>query len=145
MENRATTDWFTDTRVFVYGTLKPGGFYWPKFCEGKVERFWKARAKGQIFHLPVNYPAVHFGGDDWVYGFVLELGDAQTLRGFDQLEGFDPGSPSDSRNDYFRKRIEVERIDSGDCIEVWSYEMGLEKIRSQGGARVESGDWLHRE
>ena len=27
---------FSDLTVFVYGTLKPGGHYWPEFCEGKV-------------------------------------------------------------------------------------------------------------
>ncbi|MBC2600891.1 gamma-glutamylcyclotransferase family protein [Puniceicoccus vermicola] len=133
--------WFEDLQVFVYGTLKPGGFYWPQFCEGKVEQWWPARVRGQVYHLSVGYPAAQFGGDRWIYGFILKLRDIAALKGIDSLEGFDPENPSVEANDYVRLRVDVERCDVEKTERVWSYEMSREKIQREGGILVESGDW----
>lgn len=132
-------EWFEDLRVFVYGTLKPGGFYWPEFCEGKVLRYWRARARGRVFHLPIGYPASVFGGDGWIQGFVLEMADVDAMKGLDVLEGFQPGRGE--KNDYRRLRVEVVNVESSETDEVWSYEMELDKILEAGGTPVESGDW----
>ncbi|MGE9290015.1 MAG: gamma-glutamylcyclotransferase family protein [Puniceicoccales bacterium] len=135
--------WFDGLRVFVYGTLKPGGFYWPRFCEGKVEQWVPARVRGSVYHLPVGYPAAHFDRNEgWIEGVVLELSDVAALRGLDSLEGFDPGNPRSEQNDYRRLRVEAELRGSGQCEMVWAYEMSLEKIQLEGGSLVESGNWI---
>ena len=117
--------WFEDLRVFVYGTLKPGGFYW--------QRFW------EVYHLPIGYPASVFGGDCWIQGVVLEMKDIEAMKGLDSLEGFDPYRTVG--NDYRRLRVEVFDLESDRVDRVWSYEMDLRKIVGQGGIRVESGNW----
>tara|TARA_R100000027_G_scaffold61057_1_gene52187 strand:- start:21883 stop:22317 length:435 start_codon:yes stop_codon:yes gene_type:complete len=131
--------WFEDLRVFVYGTLKPGGFYWQRFCEGKVDRWWPARTRGEVYHLPIGYPASVFGGDCWIQGVVLEMKDIEAMKGLDSLEGFDPYRTVG--NDYRRLRVEVFDLESDRVDRVWSYEMDLRKIVGQGGIRVESGNW----
>ena len=45
-------------KVFVYGTLKPGGHYWPQFCEGKVSEVLPAKVQGKLYDLHVGYPGV---------------------------------------------------------------------------------------
>lgn len=134
--------WFDDLNVFVYGTLKPGGFYWPRFCEGKVLGWYPARVRGRVFHLPVGYPAAHFEEDHWIEGVVLELRNREVLRGIDYLEGFDPYRSRSEKNDYTRCRVKAYRSDSDEMAWVWSYEMSLAKIHGQGGKWVEDGSWI---
>jgi len=134
-------DWFQDLKVFVYGTLMPGGFYWDRYCEGRVERWWKARIRGEIYHLPLGYPAARLGGPHWIYGVVLVLRDRRALEGIDELEGFSPKNPDDPSREYLRKRVEALGEGGEPPQQVWAYEMDLAKINGLGGVRIESGLW----
>jgi gamma-glutamylcyclotransferase (GGCT)/AIG2-like uncharacterized protein YtfP len=127
-------------RVFVYGTLKPGGFYWPRFCEGKVGPPVEAKVRGRLFHLPAGYPALVAGGGEWARGFVLEfLGDA-ALAGVDGLEGYDPDGPPEA-NEYERIVVDGFRPDGGPLGRVWTYVMDEAKARGLGGEPVDGGNW----
>ena len=134
------TDWFEDLRVFVYGTLRPGGFYWKDFCEGRVARAQRARARGRLFALPVGYPAARFGGEEWIRGHVLELTDEDALVGFDRLEGFRPGR-SPAENEYERRRVEIFDEEGRSLGKVWAYEMEARRIAEAGGVEIPEGRW----
>ncbi len=140
-KDRNGLGWFEDLRVFVYGTLKPGGFYWGQFCEGRVESWWRARVRGKLFHLSVGYPAAVFDEEGWVQGVVLELRDPESLAGLDALEGFDPAHRGTGRNEYDRLRVEAYRENSDRADLVWAYGMDLRGIERWDGSWIESGDW----
>ncbi|MFP4494273.1 MAG: gamma-glutamylcyclotransferase [Puniceicoccaceae bacterium] len=133
-------DWFDDPRVFVYGTLKPGGLYWPRFCAGRVRAVRGARVRGRLYDLDAGYPALRIGGTEWVRGVVLDLAGPEVLRGIDRLEGFEPGRAED-RNEYNRRRTEA--FDPGGealgCV--WTYEMDLRRIEASGGRLIPEGVW----
>ena len=133
-------EWFTDLRVFVYGTLKPGGLYWPRFCEGRVCAVREARVRGCLFDLDLGYPALRLGGSEWVRGVVLDLAGPEVLRGIDRLEGFEPGRDED-RNEYTRRRAEAFDPGGGALGPVWTYEMAADKIEAAGGRRIPDGVW----
>ena len=141
MVNASANNWYEGLRVFVYGTLKPGGHYWPQFCEGKVVGWSEARVKGRIYDLPVGYPAVSFEGEGWVQGVVLSLKDVSGLKGLDRLEGFDPLRPRANRNEYIRKKVHAWLVEEERIERVWGYEMSLERISRHGGRFLEEGVW----
>lgn len=126
-------------RVFVYGTLKPGGYYWPRFCEGRVTSCLAAKVRGQLFALSVGYPAlVH--GDGWAHGHLLTLRDEAVLSGFDTLEGYEPGRDP-GENEYERIRAEIFDETGESLGEAWAYVMSHERVNALGGVLLASGDW----
>ncbi|NET53980.1 MAG: gamma-glutamylcyclotransferase, partial [Merismopedia sp. SIO2A8] len=44
-----------DTKVFVYGTLKPGEVNYDQYCASKVVEEIRAIAFGELFDLPIGY------------------------------------------------------------------------------------------
>lgn len=130
-----------DLKVFVYGTLKPGGHYWPDFCQGKLASEPRpAKIRGELYDLHVGYPGLLLSGDQWVHGYVLEMVDEAAFAGLDYLEGYVPGRP-EAENDYNRLRVRCFSPEGKPLDEVWIYEMTAEKIAQHKGTRIESGDW----
>jgi len=138
------TDEFDDFRVFVYGTLQPGGLYWDRFCEGRVEVVGRARIRGRLYDLPVGYPGVWLEGPGWVRGVVLDLAGPGVLRGIDGLEGFDPEGPVEE-NEYERRRVEAFDEEGNSLGLVWAYGMSPGRIAGEGGSLVENGVWPFNE
>jgi len=132
---------YSDLKVFVYGTLKPGGRYWPEFCEGKVVAYTPAKVRGELYDLHVGYPGLKLRGDGWVYGYVLELGEPAHLHGLDYLEGYVPGRPED-QNEYNRLRVPCFDLDGKPLGEVWVYEMTAATMARHSGTLIESGNWV---
>ncbi len=128
-------------RVFVYGTLKPGGHYWDRFCEGKVVASEPAKAKGRLYHLPLGYPGMVIDESSWAMGYILTLKDEIALVGFDYLEGYDEERPPEE-NDYDRPMIEVFSPEGDSLGMAWTYTMTPERITEHRGKLVESGDWV---
>ncbi|MBK1857811.1 gamma-glutamylcyclotransferase family protein [Cerasicoccus arenae] len=126
-------------RVFVYGTLKPGGYYWHRFCEGRVSNILKAKVKGSLFALPLGYPAL-VTGDGWVQGYLLTLYDEAVLAGFDMLEDYDPDRCS-SENEYERVEVSVYFEDGQAAGSAWAYVMELDRVNQQQGVIIANGDW----
>jgi len=133
-------DRLKDLRVFVYGTLQPGGLYWDRFCEGRVEVVGPAKVPGTLYGLPAGYPALSLEGEGWVHGVILELDSADTLAGIDGLEGFRPGRPSEE-NEYDRRKVEAFDGNGSPLGPVWTYAMDLGRIKQAGGRFIESDSW----
>tara|TARA_B100000614_G_C14156439_1_gene330761 strand:- start:4 stop:438 length:435 start_codon:yes stop_codon:yes gene_type:complete len=140
-KNNCESSTTSDFKVFVYGTLKPGGHYWPAFCAGKLAAEpVPAKIRGELYDLHVGYPGLLLRGEQWVHGYLLEMADAAAFAGLDYLEGYVPGRPA-AENDYNRLRMTCYTPAGEALAEVWIYEMSVEKIAQHDGTRIESGDW----
>jgi gamma-glutamylcyclotransferase (GGCT)/AIG2-like uncharacterized protein YtfP len=126
-------------KVFVYGTLKPGERNYPIYCEGKVIKAEKCWTKGQLFALPVGYPAM-IAGDDKVEGFLLTFTDESVLIKLDKLEGYD-SEKIPEKNYYQRQKIIVYDTNNNSLGKVWAYLMTFAKITSLNGVLIPSGWW----
>jgi gamma-glutamylcyclotransferase (GGCT)/AIG2-like uncharacterized protein YtfP len=127
-------------RVFVYGTLKPGGRYHEPYCGGRVRSYCEAIAYGDLYDLPVGYPAMT-KGDRPIQGVVLTLTHPDDLRHIDQLEGHDPDRPSDE-NEYERSHVEVFDLQGQSLGTVWMYWMPLERVHRLGGTYYAGNCWV---
>ncbi len=126
-------------KVFVYGTLKPGEANYQHYCAGKVVEVKKAIAFGQIFSLPVGYPAMTLG-NSLVRGFLLSFSDSEILHQLDWLEDYDPQRPI-SENEYHRHQIQVYDTALNSLGKAWAYFMTLEKVCAFGGTPLPDGWW----
>jgi gamma-glutamylcyclotransferase (GGCT)/AIG2-like uncharacterized protein YtfP len=129
-----------DLKVFVYGTLKPGGHYWPQFCEGKVVKHAPAKIHGELYDLHVGYPGLRLQGRDWVYGYLLELKESSHLDGLDYLEGYAPNRP-ETENEYTRLRISCYDERGEPLGEAWAYEITDTTLARNRCTRIEDGNW----
>ncbi len=130
----------TDLSVFVYGTLKPGGHYWPRFCEGKVLEPLPAKIHGELYELPLGYPALLRRGLDWVHGYVLTFPRKADFAEVDRLEGYSPVGPEED-NEFNRLKVDCFDPEGRRLGKVWTYEMSLDTIHGLGGERVADGNW----
>ena len=128
--------------VFVYGTLQPGEFYYSQYCEGKVMRVCEAIAFGQLYDLPMGYPAMTLG-DRPVYGALLSFADPAILNSLDELEGYDPRR-SPTENEYERQQIEVFSLDGRSLGLAWIYLMTAVQVQLLGGVLLPEGQWTGR-
>jgi len=126
--------------VFVYGTLKPGGHYWPEFCEGQVLSQKAAKIRGELYDLHVGYPGLLLRGNGWVHGYLLEFGSKQDLDRLDYLEGYLPNRP-ESQNEYNRLKVTCFNPNGQELGEFWAYEMTTATAERLQGTLVESGNW----
>lgn len=131
----------SDFKVFVYGTLKPGGHYWPAFGEGKLTAHpVAAKVRGELYDLHVGYPGLLLKGDSWVWGYVLSFAREADFLRLDYLEGYQPGRRA-CENEYTRLRLPCF-TPKGDALgEVWAYEMTSATMARHASTRIESGDW----
>ncbi|WP_051358072.1 gamma-glutamylcyclotransferase family protein [Rubidibacter lacunae] len=91
--------------VFVYGTLKPGGANYATYCAGKAIVVGRAHIIGQLYDLPLGYPAAIAAGGR-IEGYLLAFAHPTSLADLDELEGCNPdGLPT--ANDYYRKLVKV--------------------------------------
>ncbi|MEM7792344.1 MAG: gamma-glutamylcyclotransferase family protein [Verrucomicrobiota bacterium] len=126
--------------VFVYGTLKPGGFYWPRFCEGKVSDVQPAKIRGSLYDLHVGYPGLVLGGENWVEGYVLTFPQEKDFLQLDFLEDYSPDRPA-TENEY--NRLKVNCIgENGEVFgDVWVYEMSEATVQRFAGTLIMTGNW----
>lgn len=128
--------------VFVYGTLKPGEHFYPRYCEGKVVASVEAIALGTLYDLPMGYPALT-PGENPVYGYVLSFADFGVLAALDELEGYDPhGSPL--LNEYERSLTTVYSLNHEVLGQAWHYWMTTRQAEQLGGTRLAHGRWTGR-
>lgn len=127
-------------KVFVYGTLKPGGHYWPRFCEGKVSAQEPAQINGRLYDLHVGYPAMSLQGTGWVQGYVLTFPREADFLQLDVLEGYD-SKRDPAENEYWRLKVHCYSPEGCPLGEVWAYEMAVERIAQMGGTLLADGNW----
>lgn len=126
-------------KVFVYGTLKPQERYYQSYCADRVVASEVACVWGQLFDLPLGYPALT-EGNSRVYGVLLSFGDATILPTLDTLEDYDPARPA-HQNEYQRVEIEAFSLINHSLGMVWTYRMDLAKVKRLGGVLLPSGYW----
>jgi gamma-glutamylcyclotransferase (GGCT)/AIG2-like uncharacterized protein YtfP len=139
------------TKLFVYGTLKPGEASYG-LCAASVLELRPAIARGQLYHLPLGYPAMTLSGSDEVHGFLLSFGDAAILSRLDEYEQHAPEQlrkmiPPEHRledYEYQRKQIEVSTAEANSCEVAWAYTMPLGQVRYLEGILVANGYWSGR-
>ncbi len=127
-------------RVFVYGTLQPGGYYWLSHCQGRVRQVCPARVRGTLYDLHVGYPGLRLEGAGWVKGCLLEVPKSEDFARIDHLEGYDPARP-DGENEYLRRRVRCFDDACGPLGPVWAYEVSAAALARYSGTPMESGVW----
>lgn len=126
-------------QVFVYGTLKPGECNYQRYCAGLVVETKSAIALGQLFSLPLGYPAM-IPGNSPVHGFVLSFSTNDILHQLDWLEDYDPQRPA-TENEYNRQQISIYDTAINPLGTAWAYLMTWEQIQTHCGVLVPNGCW----
>ncbi|MGB0289870.1 MAG: gamma-glutamylcyclotransferase family protein [Opitutales bacterium] len=132
---------FTELSVFVYGTLKPGGRYWKRFCEGKVQRATPARIRGQLYDLGCGYPGAVFNEQGWIEGCVHEFIEAADFAAVDELEGFVEGRSRDI-NEYERRKVPCFSLEGQPLGQLWAYEVNPHVLAACEPQLLPSGCWF---
>jgi gamma-glutamylcyclotransferase (GGCT)/AIG2-like uncharacterized protein YtfP len=130
-------------KVFVYGTLKPGEVNYLKYCSGKVLNQERAVTQGQLFALPMGYPAMTLGNSP-VHGYLLSFTDFQVLSKLDELEGYQP-TRQISQNLYNRQEIDIFNLQGQPLGLAWVYLMAKERVCQLGGIHQTNGSWSDSE
>jgi len=122
-------------KIFVYGTLKVGGYYASNFDNVRID-VKRAMVPGKIYD-GAGYPRLRLDDDEkLVYGelHTYEEGD-DVLHLMDQIEGY---QPKGNNNLYNRKKVKV-LLENGESEEAYVYEYASDL---SGRAKVvESGKW----
>ena len=125
--------------VFVYGTLKPGEANYHRYCQGQVRTQNPAFTTGNLYALPVGYPAMTVGENE-VQGFLLTFINSNILTSLDRLEGYQAQRKPDL-NEYYRQLVPVYNFDYQSIGKAWAYFMSLKKVKQYGGTIINSGYW----
>lgn len=125
------------TRLFVYGTLKPGEWAFNQFCQDQVITMDPAIAVGRLYHLSLGYPALSLE-TGWVQGVVLSL-PITLLAAIDHFEGYDPHHTQQS--EYQRQWQPIYHPDHSPFASAWLYTMARDRIQALGGEWLPRGVW----
>jgi gamma-glutamylcyclotransferase (GGCT)/AIG2-like uncharacterized protein YtfP len=126
-------------KLFVYGTLMPGGVGYRQFCAGQVSQAQPAIANGQLYALPAGYPAMTLG-KGWVRGFMLEFEHTEVLAQLDEYEDYDP-QRSPAENLYYRQVLPIFTPDEAPLTIAWIYLMQSEQVEMLRGKYLPTGCW----
>lgn len=131
---------FSDLSVFVYGTLKPGGHYWHRFCDGRVCGQTPARIRGELYDLGCGYPGAVFNEAGWIEGMVLEFRQAADLAAVDVLEGYQAERPIE-RNEYQRRQVSCFSPSEEPLGPAWAYEVNPHYLYQCDARLIPEGQW----
>lgn len=127
--------------VFVYGTLRPGGYYHRRLVDGEAVIATPAWVRGTLYVLDPGYPGLR-PGNARVEGDVLSFEDDALLARLDKLEGFDPRDPASPDSEYTRERCEAFSLEGQPRGEVWAYWILPSRLSQYNGHVVEHWDHL---
>ncbi|MGA7937944.1 MAG: gamma-glutamylcyclotransferase family protein [Kovacikia sp.] len=140
-------------KVFVYGTLKPGEINYG-LCARYVVNICEAIAPGQLYALPLGYPAMipsssaPFSPQSQVHGFLLSFASPAILPILDQFEQHDPEEleryapgQTPEQNQYERRLIEVFTPHHSALGSAWAYTMTTEQVIRLSGVLLTEGTW----
>lgn len=126
-------------KVFVYGTLKPGEWNYPRYCQGKIIDSQPAYTLACLYSLPFGYPAMT-PGNQRVEGFLLTFANQAYLASLDELEGCTARQPRDSLS-YYRQMVSIYNQEGDYLTEAWAYFMTQKQVKLFGGTFEPSGCW----
>ena len=101
-----------------------------------------AIARGQLFALPIGYPAM-VAGDGTVCGFLLCFPNSAILDDLDRLEDYHP-LREPTENEYQRQEIAIFDRHLEPLDTAWAYFMLPDRVRSLGGIWLPHGRWENR-
>jgi gamma-glutamylcyclotransferase (GGCT)/AIG2-like uncharacterized protein YtfP len=134
-------------RVFVYGTLKPGYAPHQLFCAAAVSMA-AAIVYGQLYHLPLGYPALIVGGNQPVYGYMLTFATAEVLAVLDEYEQHDPAQLAAylpeaelASCNYQRQWVDLLDGQQQPLAPAWAYVMTLAQVDRLQGQLIADGVW----
>jgi gamma-glutamylcyclotransferase (GGCT)/AIG2-like uncharacterized protein YtfP len=125
--------------VFVYGTLKPGESNYDRYCAGRAIAEIPAFARGNLYALPLGYPAMTLGVGK-VWGVLLIFNDPGVLTSLDRLEDYEPDRTVEE-NEYQRQEISLYNPSGKPLGQAWAYLMMLDRVEALGGRFLASGCW----
>jgi len=125
--------------VFVYGTLKPNQSNYIAYCAGKAIAQQQAIAYGELFALPMGYPAMTIGNMQ-IYGYLLTFPDDIILEEMDGLEDYQSDQAT-SENLYNRQKIETFDLAGNSLGLAWAYLMTKEQVIKFAGSTQTDGWW----
>ena len=120
--------------VFVYGTLRPGGFYFKRLVEGLGVLSTPAWVSGELYKLDPGYPGLR-PGERRVEGDVLSFDEPSLLDQLDELEGYDPQNPE--AGEYKRGQIEAFAMSGAALGEVAVYWILPERLKELNGTPID--------
>ena len=117
--------------IFVYGTLKVGG-YFADYFDGIRKKSVQAKVKGTLFRIVYGwFPGLILGGESEVTGELHTYSNAkEVLQVMDEIEGV--------REKLFKREIALVKLDTGEVREAVVYTFNQS---TQGSEAVESGVW----
>lgn len=125
--------------VFVYGTLKKGGYYSHGFNKERVSVTPAKMVGGTMYNLG-GFPGLVLGGNDIVNGELhLYKEFSKVVRRLDRIEGF--RKQNYECNLYNKHVVEVETQD-GRTVKAMVYTINTHRINLKGCEKVENGTWL---
>lgn len=132
-EEEAVTHTAPLDRVFVYGTLRPGGHRWALVAAAGVRAVTPATVPGLLRDFGA-WPGM-VAGEGTVHGEVVTLRDlAAALPELDAWEGFHgPDHP-----DNLFERLRCTAATAAGPVEAWAWRY----VGPHGGRPVPDGDWL---
>jgi len=123
--------------VFVYGSLKTGGYFSKKF-DSYRRGVWEARVKGILYDLG-SYPGLVLGGENYVYGELHYYDSLQeVIRELNWIEGY--RGRGDSSNLYNLLSTEIEFVGGGKRKGML-YSINLLRVEVKKYRTVKSGFW----
>ena len=99
----------------------------------------RAIALGQLYNLPLGYPAMT-PGESPVQGYLLTFTDPGVLTILDELEDYDPNQMPE-QNEYNRQQIETYNLSGQPLGFAWVYLMTAKRVQRLGGILIPSGCW----
>ena len=132
------------TPVFVYGTLKPGGFYHETYCGGFRFDAEEGRVHGNLYDFPaLGYPGATENKANSIKGVLLTFHheESEVLGKLDVLEEYDRKRPPE-QNEYYRKQVVVfDEAKQAICKSAWCYFMEQKKVAQLNRVLLQSGYW----
>jgi gamma-glutamylcyclotransferase (GGCT)/AIG2-like uncharacterized protein YtfP len=123
--------------------MKSGEANFSTYCEGKVIAQTPAYTWGELYALPVGYPAMT-AGKNKVQGMLLSFSDRLVLKNLDELEGYQ-SQRAGELNEYYRASVTIYSLGDRPIQQAWAYYMTLAKVKQYRGIKLTSGIWTGKE
>jgi len=102
-------------KVFVYGTLKQGGFFSKRFDDFRCSNR-PGSLKGSMYSIDGSFPGLKLVGDTIIKGEVHEYNNSSVVEQlFDRIEGY---QGKNNKNNFYDKEIVLVTTAEGEepCI-----------------------------
>jgi gamma-glutamylcyclotransferase (GGCT)/AIG2-like uncharacterized protein YtfP len=142
----------TPTAIFVYGTLQPGYPPYRTYCQPHQPQVQSAMVYGQLYHLPIGYPALVITGDQPVYGYRLCFAEPHILTILDDYEQHDPIALHQTYPQLDVDRAMTALAYDRHCIlsftpdgqflgPSWAYTMTITQVQQLNGIQLTNRHW----